>query len=291
METQAETKTLVQEKYGAVARQVRENGSAACCAPARRCCDPVTTNLYNEAEKSGLPAAAVLASLGCGNPTALIELKPGETVLDLGSGGGIDVLLSARRVGPTGKAYGLDMTDDMLDLARENQRQAKVENAEFLNGEIERIPLPDCSVDVVISNCVINLSADKDRVLREAFRVLKPGGRFAVSDVVVRGEVPDEVRKSMLLWVGCIAGALEEREYTSKLTQAGFAGVSIEPTRVYSIEDARKFLAKSGVDVEAVAPLVEGRFMSSFIRAAKPGAAKPGTAKPAGGCCSSGCCG
>jgi SAM-dependent methyltransferase len=296
VETQADTKTLVQEKYGAVARQVRENGSAACCAPARRCCDPVTTNLYNEAEKSGLPAAAVLASLGCGNPTALIELEPGETVLDLGSGGGIDVLLSARRVGPTGKAYGLDMTDEMLDLARENQRQAKVENVEFLKGEIERIPLPDCSVDVVISNCVINLSADKDRVLREAFRVLKPGGRFAVSDVVVRGEVPDAVRASMLLWVGCIAGALEEQKYKSKLARAGFASISIEPTRVYSIEDARKFLAKSGVDVDAIAPLIEGKFMSAFIRATKLGAAesepaKPVTAKPAGGCCSSGCCG
>jgi SAM-dependent methyltransferase len=243
----------------------------------------------------------VLASLGCGNPTALIELKPGETVLDLGSGGGIDVLLSARRVGPTGKAYGLDMTDDMLALARENQRQAKVENVEFLKGEIERIPLPDCSVDVVISNCVINLSADKDCVLREAFRVLKPGGRFAVSDIVVRGEIPAEVRASMLLWVGCIAGALEEQKYKSKLARAGFASISIEPTRVYSIEDARKFLAKSGVDVEAVAPLVEGRFMSAFIRATKPGAAKPEAAKsgdvksekakPAGGCCSSGCCG
>jgi ubiquinone/menaquinone biosynthesis C-methylase UbiE len=296
VETRTETKTLVQEKYGAAARQVRKSGSVACGDPSLRCCDPVTTNLYNEAEKSGLPAAAVLASLGCGNPTALIELKPGETVLDLGSGGGIDVLLSARRVGPTGKAYGLDMTDDMLDLARENQRQAKVENVEFLKGEIERIPLPDCSVDVVISNCVINLSVDKDRVLREAFRVLKPGGRFAVSDVVVRGVVPAEVRASMLLWVGCIAGALEEQEYKSKLTRAGFASVSIEPTRVYSIEDARQFLAKSGVDVDAVAPLVEGKFMSAFIRAAKPGATKPGavkseTAKPAGGCCSSGCCG
>jgi SAM-dependent methyltransferase len=207
-----DTKTLVQEKYGAAAREVRKSGSVACGDPSLRCCDPITTNLYNEAEKSGLPASAVLASLGCGNPTALIELKPGETVLDLGSGGGIDVLLSARRVGPTGKAYGLDMTDDMLALARENQRQAGVENVEFLKGEIEKIPLPDCSVDVVISNCVINLSADKDRVLREAFRVLKPGGRFAVSDIVVRGEVPDEVRQSMLLWVGCVAGALEEKE-------------------------------------------------------------------------------
>ena len=281
-----DTKTLVQEKYGAAAREVRKSGSVACGDPSLRCCDPITTNLYNEAEKSGLPASAVLASLGCGNPTALIELKPGETVLDLGSGGGIDVLLSARRVGPTGKAYGLDMTDDMLALARENQRQAGVENVEFLKGEIEKIPLPDCSVDVVISNCVINLSADKDRVLREAFRVLKPGGRFAVSDIVVRGEVPDEVRQSMLLWVGCVAGALEEKEYVSKLTQAGFARISVEPTRVHSIEDARHFLVEAGIDVDAIAPLVDGKFISAFIRAVKPGAVKP-----AGGCCAPGCCG
>ena len=275
-----DTKTLVQEKYGAAAREVRKSGSVACGDPSLRCCDPITTNLYNEAEKSGLPASAVLASLGCGNPTALIELKPGETVLDLGSGGGIDVLLSARRVGPTGKAYGLDMTDDMLALARENQRQAGVENVEFLIGEFEKIPLPDCSVDVVISNCVINLSADKDRVLREAFRVLKPGGRFAVSDIVVRGEVPDEVRQSMLLWVGCVAGALEEKEYVSKLTQAGFARISVEPTRVHSIEDARHFLVEAGIDVDAIAPLIENKFMSAFIRATKP----------AGGCCAPGCC-
>ena len=275
-----DTKTLVQEKYGAAAREVRKSGSVACGDPSLRCCDPITTNLYNEAEKSGLPASAVLASLGCGNPTALIELKPGETVLDLGSGGGIDVLLSARRVGPTGKAYGLDMTDDMLALARENQRQAGVENVEFLKGEIEKIPLPDISVDVVISNCVINLSADKDRVLREAFRVLKPGGRFAVSDIVVRGEVPDEVRQSMLLWVGCVAGALEEKEYVSKLTQAGFARISVEPTRVHSIEDARHFLVEAGIDVDAIAPLIENKFMSAFIRATKP----------AGGCCAPGCC-
>ena len=281
METKTDTKTLVQEKYGAAARQVRESSTAACCNPAFSCCDPITTNLYNEAEKSGLPPSAVLASLGCGNPTALIELKPGETVLDLGSGGGIDVLLSAKRVGPTGKAYGLDMTEDMLALARENQQQAGVENVEFLKGEIERIPLPDNSVDVVISNCVINLSADKDRVLREAFRVLKPGGRFAVSDVVVRGEVPDEVRKSMLLWVGCIAGALEEKEYAAKLARAGFARISIEPTRVYSVEDARSFLTEAGIDVDAIAPLVEGKFMSAFIRATKP----------AGCCCAPGCCG
>ena len=281
METKTDTKTLVQEKYGAAARQVRESSTAACCNPAFSCCDPITTNLYNEAEKNGLPPSAVLASLGCGNPTALIELKPGETVLDLGSGGGIDVLLSAKRVGPTGNAYGLDMTEDMLALARENQRQAGVENVEFLKGEIENIPLPDNSVDVVISNCVINLSADKDRVLREAFRVLKPGGRFAVSDVVVRGEVPDEVRKSMLLWVGCIAGALEEKEYAAKLARAGFARISMEPTRVYSVEDARSFLTEAGVDVDAIAPLVEGKFMSAFIRATKP----------AGCCCAPGCCG
>jgi len=281
VETKTDTKTLVQEKYGAAARQVRESSTAACCNPAFSCCDPITTNLYNEAEKNGLPPSAVLASLGCGNPTALIELKPGETVLDLGSGGGIDVLLSAKRVGPTGKAYGLDMTDDMLALARENQQQAGVENVEFLKGEIERIPLPDNSVDVVISNCVINLSADKDRVLREAFRVLKPGGRFAVSDVVVRGEVHEEVRKSMLLWVGCIAGALEEKEYAAKLARAGFARISMEPTRVYSVEDARSFLTEAGIDVDAIAPLVEGKFMSAFIRATKP----------AGCCCAPDCCG
>jgi SAM-dependent methyltransferase len=280
-----ETKTLVQQKYGAAAREVRKSGSVACGDPALRCCDPITTNLYNEAEKSGLPANAVLASLGCGNPTALIELKPGETVLDLGSGGGIDVLLSAKRVGPTGKAYGLDMTDDMLSLARENQRQAGVENVEFLQGEMENIPLPDNSVDVVISNCVINLSADKDRVLREAFRVLKPGGRFAVSDVVVRGEVPEEVRKSMLLWAGCIAGALDEQEYISKLAAAGFTGISVEPTRVYSVTDATGFLAEAGLDVKTVAPLIEGKFISAFIRATKPGATKQA------GCCAPGCCG
>ncbi len=274
-----DTKTMVQEKYGAAARHVKDSSSVACCDPGLRCCDPITTNLYNEAEKSGLPASAVLASLGCGNPTALIELKQGETVLDLGSGGGIDVLLSAKRVGPAGKAYGLDMTDDMLALARENQRQAGVENVEFLKGEIERIPLPDNSVDVVISNCVINLSADKDRVLREAFRVLKPGGRFAVSDVVVRGEVHEQVRQSMLLWVGCIAGALEEQQYAARLGAAGFTAISIEPTRVYSIDDARHFLLQAGIDVDAIAPQVDGKFMSAFIRAAKPSA-----------CCAPGCC-
>ena len=221
----------------------------------------------------------MLASLGCGNPTALIELKAGEVVLDLGSGGGIDVLLSARRVGPTGKAYGLDMTDEMLALARENQRQAGVENVEFLKGEIESVPLPDKAVDVVISNCVINLSADKDRVLREAFRVLKPGGRFAVSDVVVRGEVPEAVRKSMMLWVGCVAGALEEQEYRTKLAAAGFTDIDLEPTRVYDVEDARQFLSESGVDVDAIAPQVEGKFVSVFIRAVRP----------ADGCCASKC--
>lgn len=275
-----DTKTVVQEKYGAAARSVQESGTTACCNPGLNCCDPITTNLYGDVETGLLPENAIRASLGCGNPTALIDLKPGDVVLDLGSGGGIDVLLSAKRVGPTGKAYGLDMTDDMLALARENQRQAGLENVEFLKGEIESIPLPDDSVDVVISNCVINLSADKDRVLREAFRVLKPGGRFAVSDVVVRGDVHEEVRKSMLLWVGCIAGALEETEYLAKLTAAGFATISIEPTRVYKIEDARQFLADAGLDVDTIAPQVDGKFMSAFVRATKPKAA----------CCAPGCC-
>ena len=275
-----DTKSAVQQKYGAAARGVQQSGSVACCDPGLSCCDPITTNLYDETQKLGLPASAVLASLGCGNPTALIELKPGETVLDLGSGGGIDVLLSAQRVGPTGKAYGLDMTDDMLALARENQRQAGATNVEFLKGEIESIPLPDASVDVIISNCVINLSADKGRVLREAFRVLKPGGRFAVSDVVVRGAVHEQVRQSMLLWVGCIAGALEEKEYIATLAEAGFSKISIEPTRVYSSDDARHFLVEAGIDVDAIAPHVEGRFMSAFIRATKPEAQ----------CCGGGCC-
>ena len=281
MESTANIQEQVKEKYGSAARAVAKSGSAqACCDPGLRCCDPITTNLYSSGEKGLIPEKAVQASLGCGNPTALIDLRPGETVLDLGSGGGIDVLLSARRVGPTGKAYGLDMTDDMLALARENQRQAGVTNVEFLKGEIEHIPLADNSVDVLISNCVINLSADKDRVLREAFRVLKPGGRFAVSDVVVRGAVPDEVRKSMLLWVGCIAGALEEIEYLSKLTGAGFEQVSMEPTREYNVEDARQFLTEAGVDVDGIAPLVNGKFFSGFIRAQKPKAA----------CCQPGCC-
>src|SRR5271155_2981137 len=244
------SQAAVLEKYGSIARSVADRGAAACCDPVLRCCDPITKDLYGDTEKSALPENAVLASLGCGNPTALIDLKPGETVLDLGSGGGIDVLLSAKRVGPTGKAYGLDMTDDMVALARENQRKAGVTNVEFLKGEIENIPLPDNSVDVIISNCVINLSADKSRVLREAYRVLKPGGRFAVSDVVLRGEVPDEVRKSVLLWVGCIAGALQDSEYTSKLAEAGFEAIEIGPTRIYKVEDARAFLAGQGIDVD-----------------------------------------
>ena len=265
-------KEVVKEKYGQAALRVIQ-GPTSCCgtAPALDGCpDPITSNLYDSSQTSQIPGEALLASLGCGNPTALAELKPGETVLDLGSGGGIDVLLSARRVGPTGKAYGLDMTDEMLALARENQRKAGVENAEFLRGEIEDIPLPDNSVDVIISNCVINLSANKDQVLREAFRVLKPGGRFAVSDIVVRGEVPAEIRRNMELWVGCMAGALEENEYLGKLKRAGFEVVSIEPTRIYRIEEARELLCSKGIDVEAIAPLVDGKFMSGFVRARKP---------------------
>lgn len=279
------TKEMVREKYGNAAKRVRETGATACCTPDFTCCDPVTRNLYNDAEKQGLPENAVRASLGCGNPTALIELKPGETVLDLGSGGGIDVLLSARRVGPAGKAYGLDMTDEMLALARENQRQAGVENVEFLKGEMENIPLPDASVDVVISNCVINLSTDKSRVLREAFRVLKPGGRFAVSDVVARGDVPEAVRRSMAMWVGCIAGALEEKEYRAMLTAAGFSGIGVEPTRVYDVEDARRFLEDAGVDVDAIAAQAAGTLMSAFVRATKP------AGDAAASCCAPGCCG
>ena len=276
-------KEVVREKYGEAARRVASGQANACCG-ASACCgagDPITKDLYDSVQKNALPETAVLASLGCGNPTALAELKPGETVLDLGSGGGIDVLLSARRVGPAGKAYGLDMTDEMLALARENQQKAGVENVKFLKGEMEHIPLPDNSVDVIISNCVINLSADKDRVLREAFRVLKPGGRFAVSDVVVRGDVPDQVRNSMLLWVGCIAGALRDYDYVAKLAKAGFEAIDIEPTRVYNIEDARTFLSTEGVDVDAIASQVEGKFISAFVRATKPTASS---------CCSSGCC-
>lgn len=264
---------IIREKYGKAALQVVTGGTACCgstCGSSKG--DPITSNLYAVEETIGLPAEAVNASLGCGNPTALAQLNLGETVLDLGSGGGIDVLLSAKRVGPTGKAYGLDMTDEMLALARENQRKAGVENVEFLKGEIEQIPLPDNSVDVIISNCVINLSGDKDRVLAEALRVLKPGGRFAVSDVVVRGEVPAPIRRSVELWIGCVAGALGENEYRAKLATAGFEAINLEPTRIYRVEDAREFLANTGVDVDTFASYVDGKFMSAFIRARKPAA-------------------
>jgi SAM-dependent methyltransferase len=269
-------KQVVKDKYGKVALQVA-TGESSCCSGSSCCgdasaldADPITSNLYTESETACLPAEAVAASLGCGNPTALAALEPGETVLDLGSGGGIDVLLSAKRVGPTGKAYGLDMTDEMLALARENQRKAGVENVEFLKGEIEAIPLPARSVDVVISNCVINLSADKDRVFAEAFRVLKPGGRFAVSDVVVRGEVPAAIRRSVESWIGCVAGALEEGDYRARLSKAGFEAVELEPTRVYRTEDAREFLDREAIDAAAIAPMVDGKFMSAFVRARKP---------------------
>jgi SAM-dependent methyltransferase len=274
----ADIKDVVKEKYGQAALRVTATQGTSCCGPSSSCCstvgavDPITVNLYDKQQTAGLPAEAVLASLGCGNPTALAQLHAGEVVLDLGSGGGIDVLLSAKRVGPTGKAYGLDMTDEMLNLARENQRKAGVENVEFLKGEIEDIPLPDDSVDVIISNCVINLSADKDKVLAEAFRVLKPGGRFAVSDVVVRGEVPADIRRNVELWVGCLSGALEESDYVARLKGSGFEEVSIEPTRVYKVEDAREFLSGHGLDVDAIAPMVDGRFFSGFIRARKPAA-------------------
>ena len=260
---------VVKERYGEAARKVATAGSS-CCGAKASCGDPITSNLYDDTETQGLPEAAVLASLGCGNPTALAELDPGEVVLDLGSGGGIDVLLSARRVGPTGRAYGLDMTDEMLALANENKRRAGAMNVEFLKGEIEDIPLPDASVDVIISNCVINLSADKDRVLREAFRVLRPGGRFAVSDVVTRGEIEPQVRASVLAWVGCIAGALDEQVYRDKLAAAGFVGIDVEATRVYRVEDARDFIAASGLDPDELAPKVDGRFISAFVRARKP---------------------
>jgi arsenite methyltransferase len=276
-----ELKETVKEKYGQAALRVHTGGSSCCGASAALdgCCDPITSNLYDAAQTGELPQEAVLASLGCGNPTALAKLNPGETVLDLGSGGGIDVLLSARRVGPSGKAYGLDMTDEMLALASENQRKAGIENVEFLKGEIENIPLPDNTVDVIISNCVINLSGDKDRVFREAFRVLKPGGRLAVSDVVVHGEVPADIRQNLLLWVGCIAGALQDDDYAAKLAKAGFGDVSIETTRVYDVEDARTFLSGQGVDVDAIAPEVQDKFRSAFIRATKPQR-----------CCAPGCC-
>jgi len=274
-------KDAVKEKYARAAIQVTKGEGAdcasACCGPSC-CADPITSNLYERDQVAELPAEALQASLGCGNPTALAQLNPGETVLDLGSGGGIDVLLSARRVGPAGKAYGVDMTDEMLALARENQRKAGVENVEFLKGEIEHIPLPDNSVDVIISNCVINLSGDKPRVFAEAFRVLRPGGRLAVSDVVVRGEVPADLRRSLELWVGCVAGALEEREYVKGLAQAGFDAIGVEPTRVYRVADAGEFLARAGIDAEAVAPLVDGTFVSAFIRARKPASGRPQSA-------------
>jgi SAM-dependent methyltransferase len=277
----SDIRSAVKEKYGEAALRAKSGGSSCCgAAPTNGCGDPITSNLYAEAQANAIPEAALLASLGCGNPTALANLNPGEVVLDLGSGGGIDVLLSATRVGRTGKAYGLDMTDEMLALANENKIKAGAENVEFLKGEIEKIPLPDNSVDVIISNCVINLSADKDRVIHEAFRVLKPGGRFAVSDVVTRGEIVPEVRKSVLLWVGCIAGALEENEYRHKLSLAGFEQVAIEPTRIYRVEDAREFLSDQNIDVDAIAPQVDGKFMSAFIRAVKPKQ----------NCCSPTCC-
>jgi SAM-dependent methyltransferase len=273
---------IVREKYGQAALRAKAGASSSCCGGSSAvCCDPITSGLYEADQAGEVPESALNASLGCGNPTALAELKPGETVLDLGSGGGIDVLLSARRVGPTGKAYGLDMTEEMLSLAEDNRRKSGLTNVEFLKGEIEHIPLPDNSVDVIISNCVINLSGDKDRVLREAFRVLKPGGRFAVSDVVVRGTIPASIRKSMELWVGCVAGALTDYEYVAKLARAGFDQIGIEPTRVYSAEDARAFLAGEGIDAAAIAQEVKGKMMSAFVRATKPAATS---------CCGPSCC-
>jgi arsenite methyltransferase len=279
----SDVREIVKEKYGQAALRVKTGGSSCCGATAASAlsCDPITSNLYDSTQTGALPEEAVLASLGCGNPTALAQLNLGEIVLDLGSGGGIDVLLSAQRVGPTGKAYGLDMTEEMLALANENKRKAGAENIEFLKGEIENIPLPDNSVDVIISNCVINLSADKNRVLREGFRVLKPGGRFAISDVVTRGEVSDDIRSSVLLWVGCVAGALDENEYRAKLMLAGFGEITIEPTRVYRVDDAREFLSAAGVDVDAIAPQVDGKFMSAFVRAVKPATKS---------CCGPTCC-
>ncbi len=279
-------KTIVQEKYGAAAKRAASGQGSACCgtssASAIEGCDPITSNLYGEGEASSVPEGALRASLGCGNPTALAKLAQGETVLDLGSGGGIDVLLSARRVGSTGKAYGLDMTDEMLALAEENKRKSGLTNVEFLKGEIENIPLPDNSVDVIVSNCVINLSGDKDRVLQEAFRVLKPGGRLAISDVVVQGEVPEEIRKSMELWVGCVAGALSHAEYQQKLAAAGFESVHIEATRVYNVDDAREFLRTASIDADSIAPQVQDKFISAFVRAQKPVTAKV--------CCGPACC-
>jgi len=293
-----ELTTIVREKYGEAAKRAVEGAKSSCCGPVSSCCggaafdgktDPITSNLYVNGETDELPSAAVLASLGCGNPTALAQLEEGEVVLDLGSGGGIDVILSARRVGKTGKAYGLDMTDEMLDLARKNAAEAGVSNVEFLRGQIESIPLPDNSVDVIISNCVINLSGDKRTVLKEAFRVLKPGGRFAVSDVVVRGEVPAEVRRNMELWVGCVAGALEEQEFLSMLQDVGFENPSIEPTRVYQGDDASVFLEGSGLDVSRFAADIDGKFMSGFVRATKPGPTAANAAEKKT-CCGPECC-
>ena len=298
-ESTLDLKASVREKYGQAAQRVMEGktdasccGSSGCCGATTEAWDPITSNLYDDGQKAGVPAEALLASLGCGNPTALAQLNEGETVLDLGSGGGIDVLLSAKRVGPTGKVFGLDMTDDMLELANENKRRAGATNVEFLKGEIESIPLPDNSVDVIISNCVINLSADKERVLREAFRVLRPGGRFAVSDVVVRGEVPAQVRRNVEMWMGCVAGALEEMEYRDLLADAGFRRIDVEPTRFYAASDAAAFLAGSGLDPDTFAEQIDGKFMSAFIRAVKP--VKLGTrAKPlptSSSCCGPDCC-
>jgi arsenite methyltransferase len=279
-------KDVVKEKYGQAAKRAAAGVGSGCCGTSSASslggCDPITANLYAEGEATMIPAAALRASFGCGNPTALANLQLGETVLDLGSGGGIDVLLSARRVGPTGKAYGLDMTDEMLALAEENKRASGLTNVEFVKGEIENIPLPDNTVDVIVSNCVVNLSGDKDRVLREAFRVLKPGGRVAISDVVVRGDVPPDIRRSVELWVGCVAGALSETEYQEKLGAAGFESIGLEPTRVYNMDDAREFLGAAGIDVDAIAPLVEGRFMSAFVRARKPAGGRA--------CCGPTCC-
>ena len=297
-----DVKAVVREKYGEAARQASSGRKASCggdagaagsscgcgCGETAAATDPITRDLYDEITTSSLPEEAVLASLGCGNPTALAELREGEVVLDLGSGGGIDVLLSARRVGPTGRAYGIDMTDEMLELARHNAAAAGAENVEFLKGDIEAIPLPDDSVDVIISNCVINLAADKRQVLREAFRVLKPGGRFAVSDIVVRGEVPPDIRRSMELWVGCVAGALEEREFEALLREVGFEDPSLEPTRIYDLEDARAFLEEAGLDVDGFAQNVAGRFMSAFVRARKPNGMGSGSGVP---CCGPSCCG
>ncbi len=279
-----QVKDVVREKYSQAALRARAGAGNSCCgggSATDACCDPITSNLYSASQEGEIPELALKASLGCGNPTALAELKAGETVLDLGSGGGIDVLLSARRVGPTGRAFGLDMTDEMLAVAEENKRKSGLENVMFLKGDIEHIPLPDNSIDVVISNCVINLSGDKDRVLREAFRVLKPGGRFAVSDVVVRGQVPDVIRKSMEMWVGCVAGALGDAEYVTKLTTAGFSDIGIEDTRVYRVDDARGFLVGEGLDVEALAKEIDGTFVSAFVRATKPVATA---------CCGPSCC-